>query len=67
VMVRELHALAGEAGLLGLRDLIPIARDCEHKAKALRTPHSEGEAGALLAALHELGRMIDSLAAPKPR
>ena len=65
VMERELHALAGEAGLLGLRDLIPVARDCEQKARVLRASHKAADADALLVALRELGRMIDGIAAAK--
>ena len=63
---RELHALAGEAGLLGLRDVIPLARSCELKAKALRTSHADEDADALLAALRELERVIDGIAAAAP-
>lgn len=60
--VRELHALAGEAGLLGLSDLIPLARECEQKAKELRASGAESQADALLAALGRLERAIESLA-----
>lgn len=60
--VRELHALAGEAGLLGLRDIVPLARDCEQKAKALRASNADADADALIAALHELARVIDGIA-----
>jgi HPt (histidine-containing phosphotransfer) domain-containing protein len=64
--VRELHALAGEAGLLGLRDVVPLARDCEQKAKALRSSDAEADVDALIAALHELARVIDRIAASAP-
>ena len=40
-LVRELHALAGEAGLLGLHDVVPLARDCELKAKALQASRGD--------------------------
>jgi len=32
--VRELHALAGEAGLLGLIEVVPLARAAELKANS---------------------------------
>jgi HPt (histidine-containing phosphotransfer) domain-containing protein len=60
-IVRELHALAGEAGLLGLRQVIPLARDCELKAKALQASRADGDADALLGALRELSQLIERL------
>jgi HPt (histidine-containing phosphotransfer) domain-containing protein len=60
-IVRELHALAGEAGLLGLRQVIPLARDCEVKAKSLQGSRSEADAHALLGALRELSQLIERL------
>jgi HPt (histidine-containing phosphotransfer) domain-containing protein len=65
-IVRELHALAGEAGLLGLQQVIPIARACELKAKALRGGLADADADALLAALHELEQIIDRIGAASP-
>jgi HPt (histidine-containing phosphotransfer) domain-containing protein len=69
--MRELHALAGEAGLLGLRDVIPLARDCEHRAKELRAATADadidGRAEALIEALRRLERAIESLAVTAPR
>jgi HPt (histidine-containing phosphotransfer) domain-containing protein len=62
-LIRELHALAGEAGLLGLRDVIPLARDCELKAKSLRASQADADADELLTALHRLERAIDGIAA----
>jgi HPt (histidine-containing phosphotransfer) domain-containing protein len=68
--LRELHALAGEAGLLGLSDVIPLARDCEHRAKELRASSAGGDADrrveALLEALGRLERAIESLAVAVP-
>jgi HPt (histidine-containing phosphotransfer) domain-containing protein len=74
-MMRELHALAGEAGLLGLRDVIPLARDCEHRAKELRAASAGGDGDgraealteALIEALRRLERAIDSLAVAAPQ
>jgi len=62
-VVRELHALAGEAGLLGLRQVIPLARDCELKAKALQRSRGDADADALLGALRELAQLIERLGA----
>jgi chemotaxis protein histidine kinase CheA len=65
-LVRELHTLAGEAGLLGLGDVVPIARDCEAKAKVLQRTLAGPDAELLLAALHQLDRVIESIAASLP-
>jgi HPt (histidine-containing phosphotransfer) domain-containing protein len=66
-IVRELHTLAGEAGLLGLGDLVPLVRDCERKAKQLGVTGSDGDAEVMLAALRELERKVDGIVAPSPR
>jgi HPt (histidine-containing phosphotransfer) domain-containing protein len=60
-IVRELHALLGEAGLLGLGQVIPLARDCELKAKALHGSRADADADALLGSLRELAQLIDRL------
>jgi HPt (histidine-containing phosphotransfer) domain-containing protein len=65
-IVRELHTLAGEAGLLGLRDVVPLARDCEQKAKQLHISRSDADAEVLVAALRELERVIEGIGATKP-
>jgi chemotaxis protein histidine kinase CheA len=65
--VRELHSLAGEAGLLGLHQVIPLARDGEHKAKLLRASQADADADALVAALRELDRLIGDIAAAPSR
>jgi HPt (histidine-containing phosphotransfer) domain-containing protein len=65
--VRELHSLAGEAGLLGLHQIIPVARDGEQKAKRLHTSHADADADALAAALRELDQIIDDIARAPPR
>jgi len=63
-IVRELHTLAGEAGLLGLREVVPLARDCEDKAKLLQLTRSEADADGLVAALHKLAGIIEGVAKP---
>jgi len=62
-IIRELHSLAGDAGLLGLRDVVPLARDGEHRAKALHVSRSDGDADALTAALHQLDHVIERIGA----
>jgi HPt (histidine-containing phosphotransfer) domain-containing protein len=61
--VRELHSLAGEAGLLGLNEVIPLARDSEHKAKRLLVTQADADADALVAALRELDLIIEGIGA----
>jgi chemotaxis protein histidine kinase CheA len=65
-IVRGLHTLAGEAGLLGLADVVPLARDCEQKAKALHGSSIAPDAEALVVALRQLERVIESIAATMP-
>ena len=57
-IVRELHSLAGDAGLLGLHEVVPLARDGEQKAKTLHVSRSDADAEALAAALQQLDHMI---------
>jgi HPt (histidine-containing phosphotransfer) domain-containing protein len=61
--MRELHSLAGEAGLLGLDQVIPLARECEQKAKLLHQHRGDADVEPLVAALRRLESAIDSLAA----
>lgn len=61
-VMRELHTLAGEAGLLGLHHVVPLARDSEQKAKELHRTHADADADMLVAALQQLGRVIDQIA-----
>jgi HPt (histidine-containing phosphotransfer) domain-containing protein len=61
-VMRDLHGIAGEAGLLGLAQLVPLARAAEDHAKRLR----DGNVGAdeFLGALKELGSAIEAIASP---
>jgi hypothetical protein len=59
--VRELHTLVGEAGLLGLGQVVPLARDCEQKAKTLHGNPSDADIARLIEGLRELDRVISSL------
>jgi HPt (histidine-containing phosphotransfer) domain-containing protein len=61
--LRELHALAGEAGLLGLRDMIPLVRDGEAKARAV---HGAAGGDELIEALRRIERAVENLAAIAP-
>lgn len=61
-VVRELHTLAGEAGLLGLKDVVPLARTCEQLAKELQTSRTDADAAGLDAALRQLQGVIEGVA-----
>jgi HPt (histidine-containing phosphotransfer) domain-containing protein len=63
--MRELHSLAGEAGLLGLEAIIPVARDCEQKARQLHLHKADAEVAALIAALRQLESVIDGIELPE--
>jgi HPt (histidine-containing phosphotransfer) domain-containing protein len=60
---RNLHTLAGEAGLLGLHDVVPLAREGEHKAKALGASGTDTDAELLVDVLRRLERVIESIGA----
>jgi len=62
-IARNLHTLAGEAGLLGLHDVVPLARDGEQKAKSLGASRTDADAELLLDALRQLERAIESIGA----
>ncbi|HEU4732417.1 MAG TPA: Hpt domain-containing protein [Kofleriaceae bacterium] len=62
-VVRELHTLAGEAGLLGLHEVVPLARESELKAKALHAGRGDAEVEPLVAGLRQLEHVIDSIGA----
>jgi len=66
-VVRELHTLAGEAGLLGLHEVVPLARECEHKAKALHASHSDADADLLVGGLRQLEGVIERIGATAPK
>ena len=60
---RNLHTLAGEAGLLGLHDVVPLAREGEHKAKSLGASRTDADAELLIDALRRLEQVIESIGA----
>lgn len=60
-VMRDLHGIAGEAGLLGLAPVVPIARSAEEHAKRLRD--GSGEVAAFLGALRDLGAALESVGA----
>ncbi|HEU4734580.1 MAG TPA: Hpt domain-containing protein [Kofleriaceae bacterium] len=64
-VVRELHTLAGEAGLLGLSAVVPLARECEQIAKTLHISRADADAEGLVAALRNLEQIIESIGATK--
>ena len=68
VVIRDLHGIAGEAGLLGLAHLIPIARNAEEHAKRLRDAPGADAASAFVGALNELGAALETVgASSKPK
>jgi HPt (histidine-containing phosphotransfer) domain-containing protein len=62
----ELHALAGEAGLLGLTEVFPLAKACEQQARRLHASRADAEVETFVAALRQLERLIEGLAVPNP-
>jgi two-component system chemotaxis sensor kinase CheA len=69
-VMRDLHSIAGEAGLLGLSALVPLARTAEEHAKKLRdgpATEAEAETGAFIGALDELMRALDAVGGGKPK
>jgi HPt (histidine-containing phosphotransfer) domain-containing protein len=63
-IARDLHAVAGEAGLLGLQTIVPLARASEEHAKRLRVSRTDEDAETLVASLDELQRAIALVASP---
>ncbi|HWO22798.1 MAG TPA: Hpt domain-containing protein [Kofleriaceae bacterium] len=62
-VIRDLHGIAGEAGLLGLGPIVKIARSAEEHAKRLRDGRSEAEAAAFVDALRALGAELEKVGA----
>ena len=60
-VMRDLHGIAGEAGLLGLAQVVPVARSAEAHARMLRDGGCE--AAAFLGALRELGVALEAIGA----
>jgi HPt (histidine-containing phosphotransfer) domain-containing protein len=60
---RNLHTLAGEAGLLGLHDVVPLAREGEQKARSLGASRTDADAELLVDALRRLEQVIESIGA----
>jgi HPt (histidine-containing phosphotransfer) domain-containing protein len=58
---RDLHAIAGEAGLLGLSAIVPVARESEECARRASASHADRDADALIVALEALGSVIESV------
>lgn len=55
---RELHALVGEASLLGLESVLPSARHAEQSTQVLIDTRSEEARAAVGFALDELGNCL---------
>lgn len=61
---RELHAIAGEAGLLGLATVVPLARAGEDFARAAAASKSDRDGESLASALEALAAAVEALAPP---
>lgn len=62
-VTRDMHALAGEAGLLGLEAVLSAARRAEVAAKQFGASGADGDAQALLDLLRELERAVATITA----
>jgi HPt (histidine-containing phosphotransfer) domain-containing protein len=60
-VARELHALAGDAGLLGLNDLLALARGAEEAATQLHASRVESRRTDLERALLDLHSAISAV------
>ena len=58
-IARDLHAVAGEAGLLGVHTIVSLARVGEAHAKRMHATRSNEAADALMTSLTELKRAIE--------
>jgi HPt (histidine-containing phosphotransfer) domain-containing protein len=65
-IARELHSIAGEAGLLGLTAIVSLARAGEEHVKRLRASRSDDDADALLGCLTQLREAIEVLSQGAP-
>jgi hypothetical protein len=59
--IREIHTLTGEAGLLGLSEVIPVAREAHARAKVFHASAVDADAEALVSALTTLRTRIEQL------
>jgi HPt (histidine-containing phosphotransfer) domain-containing protein len=57
-IVHDLHALAGEAGLLGLETVTALARGAEESAKRYRDQRAEADAAGLVERLEKLAAAV---------
>lgn len=64
--VRELHSLAGEAGLLGFSQFVPVARQGEDCAKRMSSERSQASSDAMIAVVQDLERLLAELDAQRP-
>lgn len=60
-LAREFHSLAGEAGLLGLGELIQLARAVEEAATQIHNDRSTERIANLREALASLERALDTV------
>lgn len=64
--LRELHALVGEAGLLGLGGVLALARAAEAATHRAHGSRSDADVRALEAALDELATCLELVSSHEP-
>ena len=68
LVIREMHAIAGEAGLLGLAQIMGLARQGEELGKRLRDSGATADADALTGTLQDLKNALALVgASSKPK
>jgi HPt (histidine-containing phosphotransfer) domain-containing protein len=60
VLAHDMHALAGEAGLLGLEDVVTLAREAEQAAKRFGSTSSVHDIATFVDALKALEQGVDT-------
>jgi HPt (histidine-containing phosphotransfer) domain-containing protein len=64
IVARELHAIAGEAGLLGQSAVLALARKGEDLAKKLRDSSAGADIDALAGTVRDLKNALELVGAP---
>lgn len=65
IVIRELHSITGEAGLLGLPHVMALARQTEELAKRLRDSGAAADADALTGAIRDLKDALELVGASR--
>jgi len=65
-ILREIHSLKGDAGMLELVEVVLLAKDCEEKVKPLHADSTEADVEHVVAALRQLEAVIAGIEAAYP-